>query len=176
MTVEGDRIMELIRPCEEYVEQYREAIKEDELFRPRAEKMYANPDKVVYQAKMFETGVELPMGYVRQTTFWLVDKGKFIGEIGIRHSLTPTLLRYGGNIGYVVRYSESGKGYATKMLAMALAYCREELHLEKVLITCDDDNYASACVIEKNGGVLENKVINHLERGTVTTRRYYITL
>ena len=64
MTVEGDRIMELIRPCEEYVEQYREAIKEDELFRPRAEKMYANPDKVVYQAKMFEAGVELPMGYV----------------------------------------------------------------------------------------------------------------
>ena len=168
--------MELIRPCEEYLEQYREAIQEDVEFRPRAEKMYANPDKVVEQAKRFETGVGLPEGYVRQTTFWLVDNEKFIGEIGIRHTLTPMLLRYGGNIGYVVRYSESGKGYATKMLAMALPYCKEELKLERVLITCDDDNYASATVIERNGGELENKVINHLDRGTVTTRRYYISL
>ncbi|MBE5902044.1 MAG: GNAT family N-acetyltransferase [Lachnospiraceae bacterium] len=168
--------MELIRPCEKYVEQYREAIREDEKFRPRAEKMYANPDTVVEQSKRFEAGVELPMGYVRQTTFWLIDDGRFIGEIGVRHSLTPFLLRYGGNIGYVVRYSESGKGYCTKMLAMALAYCRDELKLDKVLITCDDDNYASAAVIEKNGGVMENKVINHLDRGTVTTRRYYISL
>jgi predicted acetyltransferase len=146
------------------------------MYRAHGERLFADPDRVVELAKQFEEGNFLPEGYVKQTTFWLVEDGRFLGEIGVRHALTPALLQYGGNIGYEVRYSEWGKGYGTKMLSLALAYCKEVLKLDKVLITCDDDNYASARVIEKNGGVLENKVINHLERGTVTTRRYFITL
>ncbi|SFQ07769.1 Predicted acetyltransferase [Lachnospiraceae bacterium XBB1006] len=168
--------MQLVRPGEKYLASYREAIEEDAVYRVGKECLLADPDTVIATAKRFEEGVMLPMGYVRQTTFWLVEGERFLGEIGIRHELTPALLRYGGNIGYEVRYSESGKGYGTTMLTMALGYCKEELKLEKVLITCDDDNIASARVIEKNGGVLENKVVNHLERGTVLTRRYYITL
>ncbi|MGI6717430.1 MAG: GNAT family N-acetyltransferase [Eubacteriales bacterium] len=38
------------------------------------------------------------------------------------------------------------------MLSMALPYCRDILKLSRVLITCDDNNIASAKVIEKNGG------------------------
>jgi predicted acetyltransferase len=45
-----------------------------------------------------------------------------------------------------------------------------------VLITCDDDNIASIKVIEHNGGVLEDRVTNRLERGIVTTRRYWIEI
>ena len=68
------------------------------------------------------------------------------------------------------------KGYGTKMLSMALAYCKETLNLNKVLITCDDDNIGSIKVIENNGGILENKVKNSLSRGNVITRRYWINL
>ena len=50
------------------------------------------------------------------------------------------------------------------------------MNMEKVLITCDDENTASARVIEKNGGILENKVLNCTDRGMVLTRRYWITL
>ncbi len=55
---------------------------------------------------------------------------------------------------------------------MILQFREEEMGLEKALITCDDDN----AVIRKNGGVLENKVINHIDRDVVTTRRYWIAL
>jgi predicted acetyltransferase len=168
--------MQLIRPAKEYIKSYTEAIEEDVLHRPESERSFSDPATIIDKAYKFEQGIDLKPGYVKSTTFWLVDKGIFIGEIRIRHELTPQLLKFGGHIGYEVRWSEINKGYATKMLSMALPYCRDILKLSRVLITCDDNNIASAKVIEKNGGVLENKVINHLERGSVTTRRYWIEL
>lgn len=56
---------------------------------------------------------------------------------------------------------------------MTLRFCKDELGLCRVLITCDDDNAGSAKVIKSNGGVLENKVENYLDRGAVVTRRYW---
>ena len=41
-------------------------------------------------------------------------------KISIRHRLTDDLKRYGGHIGYDVRYSEWNKGYGTLMLRLAL--------------------------------------------------------
>ncbi len=168
--------MKLIRPCEEYLSQYIEAIKEDAEFRPKAEQIFGDPEKIIERAYKFERGIDMPTGYVRETIFWLIDDGRFIGQIGIRHELTEHLLRYGGHIGYEVRYSACRQGYATKMLALALDYCRAELGLSRVLITCDDDNFGSAKVIENNGGVLENKLENKTDRGAVLTRRYWIEL
>lgn len=106
----------------------------------------------------------------------MINNEKFIGEINIRHELNSFLINYGGHIGYEVRQSECMKGYGTKMLSMALKYCKEALNLNKVLITCDDDNIGSIKVIENNGGILENKVKNILPRGNVTTRRYWINI
>ena len=92
--------------------------------------------------------------------YWLVDdeRTRFIGEIQIRHRLNDALLQCGGHIGYGVRYSEWGLGYGTRMLALALDKAKE-MHISPVLITCNDDNHASAKVIEKNGFTLENKVM-----------------
>jgi len=168
--------VELIRPTEQYLDSYREAVAEDAAHRPHAERIFRDPETVVARSRAAERGLGLRPGYVPVTVFWLVDGGRFLGQIDIRHALTPALLRYGGHIGYEVRWSACGQGCGTRMPALALPFCREELELTRVLITCDDDNYASARVIEKNGGVLENKVVNHLDRGTVTTRRYWIAL
>lgn len=89
----------------------------------------------------------------------------------MRHRLTEALRRYAGHIGYGVRASEQGKGYGTLMLKLALERARE-LGIKQVLITCDDDNMASARVIEKNGLALQDRIVNEVDGKQVVTRRY----
>ena len=168
--------MKLIRPHKKFIQSYAEAIEEDKIFRPDGEILFSEPETIIERSYNLEHGIYLPINYVRATTFWLADKGKFIGEINIRHELNSSLMNYGGNIGYEIRQSECFKGYGTKMLSMALIYCKETLNLNRVLITCDDDNIGSIKVIENNGGVFENKVKNSLSRGNVITRRYWINI
>ena len=85
------------------------------------------------------------------------------------------MFNYGGHIGYFIRYSKWNKGYGSKMLSMTLERAKK-LGLKKVLITCNDDNFASIKVIEKNGGILENKVTNNINGKELLTRRYWIEL
>ena len=91
--------------------------------------------------------------------------------IDIRHRLNEYLLQFGGNIGYSVRPSQRRKGYATEMLALALEECRK-LGLDRALVTCDKTNIGSAKTIQKNGGILENEVLE----GDRITQRYWIAL
>lgn len=109
--------------------------------------------------------------HVSGTVYFAVDEGCIVGMIAIRHRLNDYLLRFGGHIGYGVRPSQRRKGYAARMLALALEKCRE-LGIGRALVTCDDDNVGSARTIEKNGGVLENKV----EEEGKLIRRYWITV
>ena len=122
-------------------------------------------------------GRELPNGWVAAHTFWLLRNGReLLGMINVRHGLTPFLQREGGHIGYSVRASERGNGYGTRMLKMTLERIRGlRLGLRRVLITCDERNVASARVIEKCGGVLENDVRSSLP-GRKVTRRFWIDL
>ncbi|MEI6498505.1 MAG: GNAT family N-acetyltransferase [bacterium] len=117
-----------------------------------------------------------PMNYrVPATLLFLFREGdnKILGATQIRHELNERLLLHGGNIGYGVTPSERRKGYANKMLAMALDYCRG-LKLDKVLVTCNKDNIGSRRTIEKNGGVLEDESLD-LADGKLT-QRYWIKL
>ena len=118
-------------------------------------------------------GMNLPEGYVPESSYWLVsDEGEILGQVNIRHRLTPALEDFGGHVGYHVRPSQRGKGHGTTMLALALDEARR-LRLTRVLITCDPDNVASARVIEKNGGVLASRSVAHNGR---LTSRYWIEL
>ena len=45
------------------------------------------------------------------------------------------------------------------MIGLALAECRK-LGITRVLMTCDKDNIGSAKSIVKNGGILENEIVN----------------
>ena len=169
--------MELILPNRKYHASYLEAIQE---YKPHNIKAYAfydsDKDDIFEQFENDRQGINLPENYVAGTALWLVDNGEFIGEIVIRHSLTPALERFGGHIGYGVRYSAWNKGCGTIMLSMALDYARENFDFQKVLITCNDDNYGSARVIEKNGGVLMDKIENVINAKEALTRRYWIYL
>jgi predicted acetyltransferase len=99
------------------------------------------------------------------------NDNRVVGMLQIRHTLNEYLLRLGGHIGYSVRPSERRRGYAKQMLALALDHCRL-LGLDKVLITCDKNNPASAKTILANGGVLENEI----DEGNRITQRYWIAL
>ncbi len=109
--------------------------------------------------------------------YWLVDDEKdyFIGEITIRHRLNDALLRRGGHIGYGIRCAEWNKGYGSLMLKLALEKANE-LGLERVLITCDDNNIGSARVMEKNSCILQDKIKNIVDSEEFITRRYWKTL
>jgi predicted acetyltransferase len=95
-------------------------------------------------------------GFVPATELWWVDGNEFLGRIVVRHRLTPVLLEMGGHIGYDVRPSARRLGHATEMLRQALGVAHE-LGIDPALITCDYDNVGSRTVIERNGGVFEDR-------------------
>ena len=110
---------------------------------------------------------------VPSTEFWIIDEhNEYCGRISLRHSLNEQLEKFGGHIGYDIIPSKRGNNYATKALTLCLKEAKK-LGLEKVLLTCDNDNIASIKSIERNGGVLENKIRHKTE---VLTRRYWINL
>lgn len=111
--------------------------------------------------------------WVPDSVFFCLDTERniFVGAVNIRHRLNEHLLVSGGHIGDGVRPSERRKGYATKMIGMALEKCKK-LGISRVLMTCEKTNIGSAKSIMNNGGVLENEV---LVDGTLE-QRYWIDL
>lgn len=97
-----------------------------------------------------------PANFVPMTMLWWVEGETCLGRISIRHRLNDWLREVGGHIGYDIRPSARRRGHATAMLAAALPRAAA-LGIEKALITCDFDNIGSRKVIERNGGVLEDR-------------------
>ena len=96
-----------------------------------------------------------PEGIVLCDYFWITDADEVVGFLALRHELTPWLLEEGGHIGYSVRPSRRREGHASRALALALIRAKE-LGLERVLLTCDEDNLGSRRTIESAGGVYED--------------------
>lgn len=104
-------------------------------------------------------GGTLSPDWVRSDTFFAVRKadGVLIGMADVRHTLgTPFLREYGGHIGYGVRPAERGKGYAPRILKLALAHAAT-IPLEWVMLGCLKDNEASRRTILRCGGILERE-------------------
>ena len=176
-------MLKLIEAEEKYLDQYQKAYEEsvDKINSGKMKPhnmMFMNTEEVdvIQKFKDDRDREKLPKDYVPAYNYFLVDDDIFLGVIMIRIELTDQLLNYGGNIGYGIRPHYWKHGYGTKLLELGLIKAKELIDADKVLITCDDDNVGSYKIIENNGGVLDNKVIN-IEMGEeFLTRRYWIKL
>lgn len=130
------------------------------------------PDYVL-RRNLHAQGIGLPKGFVPETFLLAFAEGELVGRVSIRHTLNDFLLQVGGHIGYGVRPAFRRRGYATAILSHALVIVRD-LGVDKALVTCDDDNVASARTIERSGGVLHNVVES--PAGGPAKRRYWIEL
>jgi predicted acetyltransferase len=110
-------------------------------------------------------------GWTANTTRFLEVDGELVGVINVRHQLTQGLRKRGGHVGYAVRPDARGRGHAQHMLREALVMLRA-MEQRRVLVTCGDENAASARVIERCGGVLEDITEDEQVGGLV--RRYWI--
>jgi len=136
---------------------------------------YYNYDEWLLKVKRSVDSHNIPEGKVPANTYFFVrtTDNKIVGMINIRHKLNEFLFNEGGHIGYSIRPTERKKGYATLMLKLGLQKCKE-LNLDKILITCDKTNIASAKVIQNNNGILENEVFS--ETFSEIIQRYWINL
>lgn len=151
----------LVIPEEKYLPSYKEAYAEYTVLGISTYGMTdADSVDIFEKYDNYRRECNLKPDRVGSDYYWLVDDENdyFIGEIAIRHRLNDALSIRGGHIGYVIRFSEWGKGYGTKMLGLALDKARL-MGLTRVLITCDEANNASARVMEKNGCLYEKTFI-----------------
>ena len=110
-----------------------------------------------------EAGLNIPENWVPAIQLVSFDvAGQALGFLNLRLRLNAYLLENGGHIGYSVRPSERGKGYAKETLRQGLQTAKEK-NIKKALVTCSTENPASRAVILANGGVYED-VRNGMER------------
>lgn len=118
-------------------------------------------------------GENLPAGWVPDSTYWLVsNKSEVLGVVNIRHTLTDRLRETGGHIGYGIKPSARGKGYAVTMLKFALKKAKE-IGMDSVLIVCDKENKASERTILKSGG---RRIEDFIEEDGNVVHRFWIEL
>lgn len=118
-----------------------------------------------------QRGERLGTQFVSSTFLLAEANGEVIGRVSVRHRLNELLLHEGGHIGLGVRRAFRRRGFGTEMLRQALVIARL-YGIAEVLVTCDNDNAASAMMIERCGGVLDS-IVNPVE-GTTQVRRYWI--
>lgn len=129
-----------------------------------------NWDDVLSEFEREARGTELGPGRVRAEFLVAEVQGVPVGRVSIRYSLTDFLLEVGGHVGYAVGPAFRGRGYAKQILQLSVARLAQ-CGVQRVLVTCDDSNAASAAVIEHCSGRLED--VRNTEAG-VLKRRYWI--
>ncbi|WP_305788310.1 GNAT family N-acetyltransferase [Symbioplanes lichenis] len=101
-------------------------------------------------------------GRTQSTPRWIVEDGRVLGGITLRHVFDNER----GHVGYGLRASARGRGIGS----WALGEILKEAPPTMTRVLCVAANTASARTIERNGGVPES------DTATGPVRRYWITL
>ena len=129
-----------------------------------------SPTWTAYLARLDACSRGTVDGLVRQDLLVGEVDGVIVGRVSLRYELDEFLAYEGGHVGYCVLPDQRRRGHASEMLRQAVVLMRAQ-GVERILVTCDDDNVASAGVIEACGGVYESTVEG---RGGIPKRRYWI--
>lgn len=142
---------------------------------------YENIESWDFNNKLFEDEVTVPHGFSIGFQYLYIDSdNEVVGMLNFRPKAMEHehLKKYGGHIGYNIRPDKRGLGLGTRMLKDFLSLCKEKYcqkyNLDKILITCLENNEASRKIILNNNGVFENKVV-YTPNGQML-ERYWITL
>ena len=90
------------------------------------------------------------------------ERDNIIGMTTLRWKEVPALVKYGGYIGYSIRPSQRGKGYAKEILRLALEKMWEQGR-NRVLVCCKDFNIPSKNTIESCGGKYDSTYYNSID-------------
>lgn len=107
------------------------------------------------------------------TYFYVDDSDHIVGMINLRLALNDFLRKESGHIGYCVRPTQRGHGHASGMLSGALDLYRT-LNFSEVFLFCVVKNIASARIIEKCGGTLQDQF--HSDFFDADVQKYRIEL
>ncbi|EMN6212215.1 GNAT family N-acetyltransferase [Vibrio vulnificus] len=108
---------------------------------------------------------ELPKGYLPSTTYFCVSNSEILGAIRVCKGTNANVENVIGHVGYETRPSARGKGVASFLLA----WVRDHVVTDSVIVTCSIDNPASQKVIENCGG---EYLGNYIDESEGTVRRY----
>ena len=181
--IENINTAEIFSPSLEYKNTYIEAMKEflaegentgiseENLKEEDIKNLENNFEEFVNMLSKHEKGIDLQEGRVPSSTLWLINNKEFIGRISIRHKLIENPVREFGHIGYAIRPSKRRMGYGNVILKLGLEKAKD-FGISKALILCYDDNAGSISLIEKNGGIFQDKI----ESDGKLERRYWIDI
>jgi predicted acetyltransferase len=153
-------MIQLVKPSVKYKDSFLEALEEfkieDKDYSVGFDNLEKDFDKYISWLEDGSNGINLDDDYVPFTSLWLIDNGEYIGTVSIRHKLNERLIMVGGHVGYDIRPSKRKKGYGTLILKLSLPIAKQ-IGLDRVMLTCDNNNIASWKIMEKNSAVLDEK-------------------
>lgn len=114
----------------------------------------------IERKKDWSEGIDLPEGFVADTTYVLSHEGTYVGVFNLRHTLNDFLQEGPGHIGYCISKEHRGKGFATEGLKLTLEKAREK-GIEEAYFSVSKDNAASLKVQQKCGALIHHE--NNLE-------------
>ena len=96
-------------------------------------------------------GEQLPDGYVKQWTYWLIVDGFPVGYGKLREKVTEQSRKFGGNIGYAIDPVVRGKGYGIVLFELLLRQAKNK-GIKEVFSTVEKYNYASKSIHDRAFG------------------------
>lgn len=106
-------------------------------------------------------GINLPEGYVPDTYYFLWNNKNIVGLFKLRHYLNEHLKNGSGHIGYAIRPTERGKGYATKGLALMIKEAKKIIPEKEIYLSVNKNNPISLKVQENNGAYIVGETTDH---------------
>jgi RimJ/RimL family protein N-acetyltransferase len=87
------------------------------------------------------------------------DGGRLVGEVGLGHTIVAGAAEV--EVGAVLDADRWGRGYATELVALALAHATELKGLRSVVAFCEPSNVRAVALLGRTGFAFERDLVFH---------------